>query len=266
MFEKLRLSLLDFLNEGNHLFVITTSRQGGPSHSHDRLDFTINEIINRFYSKFFNYKDKISFFMVADANELSRLNKTHNFELYEKCKVYFTTGLKITFIESKDKIFDHIGKEYDLENFDIYTIGDDWAIDINMLLKGMTLGGKSSFIRSDFYNEHNESIDQILWATVMREYETTMPTKRNERSLERDYSIFNAFAYQRLKELYSKVEKGEINIHELLTKNMLYELMETGTPLTSLHTGYKKIDFERVKSIDIYPTFEDYSARVLMKK
>lgn len=259
MFEKLKLYLLDFFSEDNRLFIVTSSQ-----HSHDSLDFTINELITRFYSTFFDYKDKISFFVVCNQDELSRLDKTYNFEFYENYTAYFNTGLQIKFIESKDRIFDCIGKEYGLEKYDVYIIGDDWSIDKDMLLKGMAIGGKSSLIRSDFYDD--ESIDDILWKTVMREYEITINPQWDEETNEEDYSISNAFKYQKLKYLYSQVQKGEINIQELMTQNMLYELMKMENLLVGRHPECQKIDFESIKSISIYPTFEDYSRRALMKK
>lgn len=264
MFEKLKLHLLDFFNGDNCLFVVTSSQQRGASHSHDNLDFTINEIITRFYSIFCDYKDKISFFVVCDQDELSRLDKTYNFEFYENYIASFNTGLQITFIESKDRIFDYIGKEYDLEKYDIYTIGDDWLIDKDMLLKGMAIGGKSSLIRSDFYTD--ESIDDILWKTVRREYEITINPQWDEETSLKDYSIFRTFTYQKLKDLYSQVQNGEINIQELMTQNMLYELMKKENLIANLHSKCQKIDFERIKSISIYPTFEAYSQKLLIKK
>ena len=264
MFEKLKLNLLDFFSEGNRLFVVTSSQQKGASHSHNTLDFIIDEIISRFYSIFFDYKDKISFFAVCDQDELSRLAKVYNFEFYENCTAYFNTGLQITFIESKDRIFDCIGKEYDLEKYDIYTIGDDWVIDKDMLLKGMAIGGKSSLIRSDFYGD--ESLDDILWKTVKREYEITIHPQWNDETSLKDYSIFRTFTYQKLKDMYSEAQKGKIDIQELMTQNMLYELMKMGNLLADSHPECQKIDFESIKPISIYPTFEAYSQKLLMKK
>lgn len=273
--------LKKFLNDGSELIIASDLS------SHDlNLTFIYEEIIE----KILKYCNKnFTLYMVtkggAASFNLEEL-KSHITEEYIEHGIDYIVfeGYKIGLIDRKEDIFKVIKGKFNLEEYELYSIGNDDK-DIPMLVKCIELGGKSSLLNYGLYSNEllsRTTLDEAIGDRISRESyilceKKVLKNYPNFSQLNEDkiFEINNQYIYlgkrrfnpeytrwyeKRKEELYQEVRKGNITLDQLIKEKLIFELCQSAIN----HCLQKKTFTENnLDRIDMYSTFRDYYNKVL---
>lgn len=264
--------LKKFLNDGNELIIASDLS------AHElNLNFIYEEIIE----KILKYCDKdFTLYMVtkggAASFNLEEL-KSYITEEYSEHGIDYIVfeGYKIGLINRKEDIFKVVESKFNLQECELYSIGNDYK-DIPMLVRCIELGGKSSLLNYNLYSNEllsRTTLDKAICERIQRENHILL-----EKELLKDHpgfslldkykylmerrltSEYNRWYEKRKEELYQEVRKGNITLEQLIKEKLIFGLCQTAIN----HCLEKKTFIENnLDKIDMYSTFRDYYNKVL---
>lgn len=264
--------LKKFLNDGNELIIASDLS------AHElNLTFIYEEIIE----KILKYCGKnFNLYMVtkggASGFRLEELKPKITEEYNEHGIDYIVfEGYKIGLLDKKEDIFKVVQSKFDLEEYELYSIGNDYK-DIPMLVRCIELGGKSSLLNYNLYSNElvlRITLDQAICYRLRRENYILLEKKllkdhpnfslldRSKYLMERMLTPeYNRWYEERKEELYEEVRKGNITLDLLIKENLIFGLCQTAIN----HCLQKKTFIENnLDEIDMYSTFRDYYNKVL---
>lgn len=279
--QQFMFTLKNFLDDGNQLIIVSDLT------GHDTtVDFILDEILNRFY-KYNNFR---VYLVTKEGNSTFDIRK-----FSDKITKYYTengisymiyNGHKIGLIERKIQIFDILKKYYNLENADIYAVGNS-SSDVPMLVKCIEKGGKSSILHNVFYTNKiltTQNAHDIIVEYVSHEYQLLKETellqtypdysnfdKATRRKIRSQFNEFaddtaiqnrNEWCSKRISELHKFLRDGQIDIDYMQKQNLTFSMIVIATH----HYLEKKTMIENQwDKISLFPTFRDYYNRVLNK-
>ncbi len=273
--------LKKFLNNGNKLIIVSDLS------SHElNLTFIYEEIIE----KILKYCNKnFTLYMVTKGGAASfdqEKLKSHITEEYNEYGIHHIIfdGYKIGLLDQKKDIFKVIKEKFNLEEYELYSVGNDYA-DIPMLVSCMELGGKSSLLNYNLYfNEcllkttlEDEIHDKIYKESLILGEKEILKHYPNFSQLDDDkiFEIKKKYIYlgkrrttseydqwyKNTKEkLYQDVREGKLSLDDLIKENIMFDLCQ----IALNHNLQKKTFIENnLDEIDMYSTFRDYYNKVL---
>ena len=226
---KLKTFFEPFLKEGNYIYIVSAINNHG----------CLREIIlSKIYELFHEYSNNIFFFESFGHKWFDRmLEHAEGFSKIEKNIAYFDNGMKIHFINEKEQVYDYI--EYPCK---LYAIGDDANSDLEMLLKCIELGGKSSFIVKNLYNNLYDhkfdlrleidkytcnnflkwdspiSMAEIMYYNFFKDY-----NKWSETLGVQDKKVIEKLTAFREK-IYKDMACGNLEVMDIVENNLFYEI------------------------------------------
>lgn len=272
-------SMSEFLKEGNELKIVSGVD------NHEGLDYTVGEMLPRLYKYLKEYRDKIEIFLVDEDNTgfnnekypmVTFIKEENGIPIYN-----YDNMFNFSFIKNKTDVFDTLTKEYNLYDIELYSIGDSDR-DFDMLIKCLMIGGKSSFIKGNLYtydqnlmkttddiilDKINMDYNIMIEDIILKEYPNysilSEEDRRNiKRKIKRIYG-FGKYYNEHLEEFYDKLKNGELDLDEMIKEREIYNLIEWYYESYATLKTYHENNAEK---LDLYPNFQDYYNRVLVKK
>lgn len=253
----------EYLSHGNYLYLVTASE------SHDGSGFLFDQIISRFCKCTEKYKDQVLVFLsgvvgndieYADLKSVSSISVRDGVTYAER-----EDGTRAILIGKKADVFDFVESDHDLANDELYAIGDNIK-DLPMLFRCIELGGDSSIIYNDLYRV-DKTNEKILHDTAYRN--SLMAFGIDYREL---YDEVSARSYEwyfsELSRLYVELAQGSIDLDAMEKKQNIYEMLHQYNDFSDLFHEWPRVEINNqvLDSLSIYPTFVDYSNKVLIKK
>lgn len=266
-------NLKDFLDEGN-IIKIVTSEAG---HC-EGIDWFLNEIIPRFESlEQYTKQVEIWYSDISTETNTGFFNKTHLFK--ENGYAYFIhNNMKFGILDKKEDIFNILLNQYNLNNFELYALGNDYK-DIMMLIKCMELGGKVALIKHNLYisSEYlNRTINTIISDKAHMDYLIMIenlaikkyPNFSTLKYLEKRKiinTIYNEIPYEswveeRRAKLYKLLSNFELDIARTFEETLIYEMVNFSY---CDDLRYKLFNENKINKLSLYPNFNSFKTKVL---
>lgn len=267
VFLHLSRNLDSYLSDGNYLYLVTASD------SHDGSGFLFDVVMRRFCKCMEKYKDRVSVFLSGvlgcdwEEKDLAAVAR-----IEEKDGVMFADnreGTRAILLNSKDEVFDFVGKWHNLCTDQLFAIGDDIK-DLPMLFRCIELGGKSSIVWQDLYREKKTS-QEILHESASRNSNLILGTDNipysdpRRRSFgERRQTLYR----QEWDRLYGELGQGVLNLDDLEKKEYIYSMLNTYNDFSwqfhewpTVEVNHKVID-----EFTVHSSFVSYRDKTLVYK
>lgn len=280
MFIHLKRDIDNFLNEGNYLYIVSAID------SHDPIEFVYTNLVTRIKSSLKEYNKQVFIFLKGNDDDLKELSLIA--EVTKEAGFIHTQdneGFIINFINRKEDVYKFINQHHDLTKNKLYSIGDSQN-DILMLLNYIQLGGESSIIDNNMYNNDTSLSNEITTDLVIKKTAKINFEIMIEDIIKELYPDFNNLSYteqstisrnlkkqnriwlnEETERLYIELKEGNLDLNNLINKCHIATVLEMyNFNRNSIEEKTAKISLKTIDELTIYPTFRDYSNKVLIKK